>query len=197
MADNSPILKFPFVRSGQTQKEVTVNEALTLLEAAVQLVVVSTANQSPASPTVGDRYVVGSAPTGDWSSYTSGDVMVRIEGGWRRFTPLAGWQAYFVTTGRMMRFVASAWVDIDKIEAKLTVALSGTGATITSATLSISRFVLINITASGVVTLPSGVAGPRRFKVVGTGTATIGGVAVVAGTSADLFLSGTGTAEAM
>lgn len=39
MPDTSPILALPLLQPAQAQKHVTVNEALLLLEAAVQLVV--------------------------------------------------------------------------------------------------------------------------------------------------------------
>ncbi|MGC4023892.1 MAG: DUF2793 domain-containing protein [Mesorhizobium sp.] len=53
-------LALPYILPSQAQKHVTHNEALRRLDALVQLAVVSRATGTPpASPTEGDRYIVG------------------------------------------------------------------------------------------------------------------------------------------
>ena len=59
MTDTSPILKMPYIQPSQAQKHVTHNEALRLLDAIVQLVVLThDQNSPPATPEEGGSYLV-------------------------------------------------------------------------------------------------------------------------------------------
>ena len=65
-------LGLPLLEASQAQKHVTHNEALLLLDAAIQLSVVSRAIANPpALPEEGDRYLVAAAPTGNAVGCTS------------------------------------------------------------------------------------------------------------------------------
>lgn len=63
---SSPILGLPFIASQQSQPEVTHNTALLMLQ-ALQLGAEGQQDSPPGSPTDGQVYVVGAAPTGAWS----------------------------------------------------------------------------------------------------------------------------------
>lgn len=196
MADTSNILKFPLVRAAQVQKEITVNEALVALEAVTQLKVWSVLSTPPEDEIVGDRYIVGINPEGDWVSFSEHDVVVAIEGGWRAFTPLEGWEAYLASSGRRVRFVGGSWQVHDIAEGRLDVGVDGSGTSIDAADLSKVRFLSVLMAASGTATLPEGVTGIRHVRVDGDGfTLTIGGVDIAGGSSAVIWLVGDGTAE--
>ena len=64
MADTAS-LALPLLAAAQAQKHITHNEALILLDAVAQIAVRAIdQNAPPASPLAGDRYLVGSTPTG-------------------------------------------------------------------------------------------------------------------------------------
>jgi hypothetical protein len=67
----------------------------------------------PGSPSPGARYIVGSAPTGAWSSFTQHDIAeANGQGGWFRYTPAAdcGWLAYVQDENETYQFQDNAWV---------------------------------------------------------------------------------------
>lgn len=62
----TPHLALALVESAQAQKEVTVNMALTRLEAVLNTGAVTRALATPpGSPAAGDVYIVAGSPTGD------------------------------------------------------------------------------------------------------------------------------------
>lgn len=63
----SPDLGLPYIASSQAQPEVTHNEALNLLQALLNGATDRGINTPPGSPTSGDIYIVGTAPTGAWA----------------------------------------------------------------------------------------------------------------------------------
>ena len=68
MTDVTPRLGFPLLASGQAQKEITHNEALTQADMLVQAVVQAVAPPAiPVAPQPGQCWIVGASPTGDWA----------------------------------------------------------------------------------------------------------------------------------
>ena len=64
----TPYLALPMIAASQSQKHVTVNEALQILDAVTQLGVLSaTITVPPPAPNAGDRYIVPPAATGAWA----------------------------------------------------------------------------------------------------------------------------------
>jgi VCBS repeat-containing protein len=51
-------------------------------------------NTPPGSPAEGDTYIVGTAPTGAWSTYGDYNIALYTAGAWVRIIPQAGWLAY-------------------------------------------------------------------------------------------------------
>lgn len=93
MSDTSPILALPLIQPSQAQKHITHNEALRLLDAVVQLVVISASlGTPPAGATAGDRYIVAASSNGAWTDHVS-DIAVFADGGWSFIVPQAGWCA--------------------------------------------------------------------------------------------------------
>lgn len=83
-ADRSARLGLPYLAAGQMQKHVTLNEALTRLDALVQAAVVSrTITAQPAEPQDGDLYILPDSATGAaWSAQPVGTLMRAEGGGW-------------------------------------------------------------------------------------------------------------------
>jgi Protein of unknown function (DUF2793) len=87
MPDVTDRLSLPLLVAGQAQKEVTHNEALTLIDFLAQPVVVAVAPVSvPAAPTLGQSWIVGAAPTGAWAGKAA-HIASWTSGGWRFCAP--------------------------------------------------------------------------------------------------------------
>jgi len=109
MADQTPLLGLPFLLPSQAQKHVTHNEALILLDAVVQLAVLASGlNAPPTTPAVGDRYLVGPAPTSAWEGHANA-VALLTENGWIFATPRPGWQARDLSTADLLVFDGAQW----------------------------------------------------------------------------------------
>ena len=83
-ADRTARLELPYLAAGQMQKHVTLNEALTRLDALVQTLIVSrTTTAQPASPDEGALYVLPTGRTGaDWAARAVGTLVRADMGGW-------------------------------------------------------------------------------------------------------------------
>ena len=68
MPDNSTILSLPLILPAQAQKHVTHNEALRILDVAVQAAVSDrTQVAPPVGPAQGQRPIIAAGATGDWA----------------------------------------------------------------------------------------------------------------------------------
>ena len=110
MTDDSARLGLPYVRAGQLQKHVTVNEAFTRLDTLVQTAVVSRSrNSPPAVGQEGELYLVGPQPQGDWAGYAAGDLARAEMGGWVRIVPPEGMLASVLDEGAVLFRTAGQW----------------------------------------------------------------------------------------
>ena len=102
-------LGLQFLEAGQIDKSVTHNEALAaidlLIGAAVEGVLV---DSPPASPDIGDCYVVGSAPSGAWAGNALA-LAGYTGGGWRFIRAIEGLFATDKASGQVVSFVGGAW----------------------------------------------------------------------------------------
>lgn len=100
MTDNmTPRLALPLMAAGQAQKEVTHNEALQALDAAVQCVAQSASlTAPPSSPGEGLCWIVATGATGAWAGH-DGALAQWTAGGWRFLTPAAGWHCHVLDAG--------------------------------------------------------------------------------------------------
>jgi len=75
--DASARLGLPYLAAGQLQKHVTLNEALTRLDALIQTAAVSrTTTVQPADPAEGALYILPEAATGaDWATHPAGSLL--------------------------------------------------------------------------------------------------------------------------
>jgi Protein of unknown function (DUF2793) len=101
--------KLPLLAVGQMQKEVTHNEALTIVDALIAPVAqASGVNDPPASPLNGQCWLVGAAPTGAWTGAAQ-HLACWTSGGWRLIAPRAG-QTVRLAAGAVARFDGSGWI---------------------------------------------------------------------------------------
>ncbi|PYF11812.1 uncharacterized protein DUF2793 [Rhodobacter viridis] len=109
MADQTPLLGLPLILPSQAQKHVTHNEALSLLDAIVQLAVLGRLlSTPPASPQTGDRYIVAPGGAAGWSGQDAA-VALWTGSGWLFATPQPGWVARDLSDGAVLVFDGTAW----------------------------------------------------------------------------------------
>lgn len=110
MADSgSARLGLPFIETGQAQKELAHNEALALLDIAVQAGIEAVGlDQPPASPTTGACWIVGTAPSGVWAGQ-AGALAGWTASGWRFVTPRDGLAAWDCAARQWLVRVDGAW----------------------------------------------------------------------------------------
>lgn len=102
-------LGLPLLMPSQSQKHVTVNEALARLDAIAQLRVASFSLAAPPTdPAPGESYVVPEDADGDWIG-RSGEVATFVNGGWSYSQPRAGWRAWSEAEGTYRLFDGVEW----------------------------------------------------------------------------------------
>jgi hypothetical protein len=108
MADSTH-LKLPYIDANQAQKHVTHNEAVRLLDALVQMAVLSrTVTTPPATPADGDRYIVASGGTGAWAGWDL-NIAYYVDGAWMKLVPQPGWLAWIEAEAAHVRWDGTAW----------------------------------------------------------------------------------------
>lgn len=99
----------PLLDAGQAQKEMTHNEALATLDLLVQAAVVAVGvDTPPVSPTVGQCWIVGAAPTGQWAG-RAGALAGWTAGGWRFAGPREGQTAWSIADGCDVAYTGGQW----------------------------------------------------------------------------------------
>jgi hypothetical protein len=110
MTDTSPRLMLPLLAAGQAQKEVTHNEALTLLDMVVQPVIEAAGIETPpAAPEPGQTWIVGNAPSGAWAGH-AGHLAGWSEGGWRFVAPQPGMTAWIREAAMQAHWSGTTWL---------------------------------------------------------------------------------------
>jgi len=94
--DYTPRLSLPYLAAGQAQKHVTVNEALGLLDALVQVAVESrTTAAQPLDPDDGEAWVLPAGRSGtEWALHPVGSLVRHDAGAWVRLPSPEGTLAY-------------------------------------------------------------------------------------------------------
>lgn len=102
-------LGLPVIAPSQAQKHVTHNEALQLLDTAVQLVLSGVGSTTPpAVPAPGEIHALGPAPTGDWAGQ-AGKLAQWGDPGWIFVTPQEGWRGWDQTGAELLAYQGGGW----------------------------------------------------------------------------------------
>lgn len=109
MADRTRKLELKYIVANQSQKEVTINEDLNLLDMLVQATAKGVLNTPPENPAEGDMYIIGDAPTGTWEGKAK-HLAGFFAGVWLIVAPRAGWRVW-LEEGRAMRYQGDRWTD--------------------------------------------------------------------------------------
>jgi len=103
-------LKIDLLEQSQAQKEITVNEAIVMLDSLMNKGAVDKdLSIPPASPNSGDLYIVPSGSTGDWEG-EDGKVAL-FENGWKFIEPNEGLSLWVNDEDRIYFYNGSSWLD--------------------------------------------------------------------------------------
>lgn len=110
MDDDTARLALPLLASGQAQKDVWHNEALAILDIAVQAGVEEVGRDTPPDTAMPGRcWIVGTAPTGPWAGH-AGAIAGWTAGGWRFVAARPGLRAWDAGTGQEVVHDGTGWV---------------------------------------------------------------------------------------
>ncbi len=109
MANQTPRLNTPYIISTQSQKDVTHNTALNMLDALVQSAVeTSILSVPPVSPTEGDLWVVSGGATGGWATHDN-ELAQFIGGIWVFYLPFEGMRVWLKDELLSLNYISGAW----------------------------------------------------------------------------------------
>lgn len=114
---NSPKLGIGLLDVGQSQKEVTVNEALLRMETLLAGVLTQAQNTAPVSPNNGDAHIVGTAPTGAWAGKALNVAFYIAGSGWRFIAPVNGMATWLISNNTRLVFYSNAWSALNELPA--------------------------------------------------------------------------------
>jgi hypothetical protein len=105
-------LKLPLIDSGQSQKEITHNEALNMLDIFVNPVVQEiNITSPPESPKPGQLYVIGQNATKEFVNHTN-KIAQRLENSWRFIKPLKWLEVTLNKDGSKYKFNGESWQQV-------------------------------------------------------------------------------------
>jgi len=141
----TPRFALPLLAVAQAQKEVTHNEALTLLDALIHPAVeAGPLAAPPTSPVDGQCWIVGVSPTGAWVGQGNA-IAIRTGGGWRFAPPREGMRATRLTDGAQLRFGGGVWANPG------TIAAPSGGSTIDTQARSALSTLILHLAAQGLL----------------------------------------------
>ena len=141
----TPRFALPLLAVAQAQKEVTHNEALTLLDALVHAAIeAGPVATPPTNPAIGQCWIVDAAATGAWTG-ESNAIAIWTAGGWRFAAPRAGVQVTRLADGARLRFDGSGWTAPAAISAPVG------GTTVDSEARSAVTALILNLAAQGLL----------------------------------------------
>ncbi|MGP9811906.1 DUF2793 domain-containing protein [Rhodopseudomonas sp. NSM] len=112
-------LGLPFIEASQAQKHVTHNEALRILDAAIQIAVADrTRTSPPPGPAEGARHIVAEGATGAWSGQAHA-IATWQDGAWAFLAPRQGWCVWSVADDVLLVFDGGNWRDLRDLRVSL------------------------------------------------------------------------------
>lgn len=109
------------LQSGQSQKEITHNEALVRIDALLHPAVESrTENTPPPAPTPGAMWIVANGASGEWAGQV-GRIAHFHDGGWSFIEPVEGCLVWSKADAMFVRRGADDWIVGDWPVSRLTI----------------------------------------------------------------------------
>lgn len=101
-------LGLPLLFSGQSQKEVLVNESLIAVDALLHGAVEARTAVPPTDPADGEAWIVGTGASGAWAG-KDGDIAYRHSGQWLFIPARDGMRLWHRTARQDWRYVEGEW----------------------------------------------------------------------------------------
>lgn len=109
----------PYIDGSQAQKHVTHNEALRILDAAIQIAVLDlTRTAPPSGPADGERHVVAAGATGAWAGQANA-IATWQDGAWAFLAPKTGWCIWSSADAVLFVFDGTLWRDLRSLPVSL------------------------------------------------------------------------------
>ncbi len=105
----SPRFALPLLFAGQAQKEVFVNEALSMIDGLLHCAVEEIVAAPPSAPNEGDAWLIADGASGDWAD-RGGQIALRQTSQWLFATPRDGMRVLNKSTGQDLRRTGGTWV---------------------------------------------------------------------------------------
>jgi hypothetical protein len=113
-ASTTPRMLLPLLFSAQAHKELFHNEALQRIDTLMHAAVERQTDDPPSAPQEGKCWIVGSAPSGDWTGH-GGEIAIFQTGRWQFADPFPGLQVFNLETMQFVVFFAD-WQKAEVIE---------------------------------------------------------------------------------
>jgi hypothetical protein len=101
-------LSLPLLFSGQSQKEVFVNQALAVIDGATHCAIEGERAAPPAAPADGTAWLVAAGASGEWAGW-AGRIALRQAGQWLPLLPCDGMQVLDRARGQILHRIAGTW----------------------------------------------------------------------------------------
>ena len=122
---NTGRFELPLIMPSQAQKHVTHNEALTLLDGLVHLVINTEGDTTPpVSAQVDDAFLVGAPASGAWFGQ-AGKLAFNTDAGWRFAAPVRGIIAFFAAASELRIYEQGVWTKLGDFTGPLSYATLG------------------------------------------------------------------------
>ena len=107
---HTPRYKLPLLATGQSNKELFHNEALTLLDFLVHPAVIAKhRDPDTLDPVEGEAWLIDDDPVGEWVARAN-QLALWTAGGWRFLEPQRNYQIFSADTGENFVFNNGEWV---------------------------------------------------------------------------------------
>ncbi len=107
-SSSSPRFALPLLFSGQSQKEITVNEAVLTADILMHMAVEAVVASPPTAPSNGQCWLIASGATGSFAGHTD-TIAAWSEGGWRFIAPREGMRAYDLSATAQRLYAGGSW----------------------------------------------------------------------------------------
>lgn len=108
-SSTSPRHALPMLFAGQSQKEMTVNEAIVAVDALLHPAIEAVVTSPPTAPANGKCWLVGTAATGAFAGQTD-RIAAWSEGGWRFLSPREGMRVYDISSDAYRVYIGGNWL---------------------------------------------------------------------------------------
>jgi hypothetical protein len=156
----TPHIGITLVEQSQAQKEVTVNQALTRIDAVLGNGAKSRILATPpTTPTSGDLYIIAASPTGAWAGQAG--KLAFYDTIWRFITPVEGMTVWVNNEDVLVTFDGTNWIVSDNLFFRnIATGIAAAGTNQATATVLSNVFNVVTTVAAGQgVVLPSPKAG--------------------------------------